>query len=193
MRSVAVFCGSYPGRDPAYGRAAASFGRALAVRGLRLVYGGGRVGLMGIVADAALAAGGEVTGVIPRFLAVREVEHRGLTELVVVESMHERKATIAERSDAFVALPGGIGTLEELFEAWTWVLLGLQAKPVGVLEVAGHYGRLVEFLDGLAERGFVSAAHRELLLVDDDGERLLDRLSAAPPPPAAKWADLSRA
>jgi uncharacterized protein (TIGR00730 family) len=197
MRAVAVFCGSRLGAKGAYREAAAGFGRALARRGLTLVYGGGNVGLMGVLADAALAAGGEVVGVIPDFLIAREVGHGGVTRLVRVESMHERKATMAELSDAFVALPGGLGTLEEIFEVWTWNLLGLHAKPCGLLDVDGYFSPLVAFLDRTVEAQFVSRDHRDLLAVESDPERLLDRLAAAPPPPAAKWvepgaADLER-
>ncbi|GMU67315.1 MAG: cytokinin riboside 5'-monophosphate phosphoribohydrolase [Acidobacteriota bacterium] len=197
MRAVAVFCGSRLGARRAYREAAAGFGRVLARRGLTLVYGGGNVGLMGVVADAALAEGGEVIGVIPAFLMDREVGHAGLSRLVRVESMHERKATMAGLSDAFVALPGGLGTLEEIFEVWTWNLLGLHAKPCGLLDVDGYFSPLVDFLDRTVEAEFVSREHRELLAVESDPGVLLDRLAAAPPPPPAKWvepgtADLER-
>lgn len=197
MRAVAVFCGSRLGARRAFREAAAGFGRVLARRGLTLVYGGGNVGLMGVVADAALAEGGEVVGVIPAFLMEREVGHAGLSRLVRVESMHERKATMAGLSDAFVALPGGLGTLEEIFEVWTWNLLGLHAKPCGLLEVDGYFSPLVDFLDRTVEAEFVSREHRELLAVESDPGILLDRLAAAPPPPPAKWvepgaADLER-
>ena len=187
LRALAVYCGSHAGRDPAHGAAAAELGREAARRGIRLVTGGGSVGLMGIVADAALAAGGEVVGVIPRFLVDREVGHRGLTELVVVESMHERKAEIAARADAFVALPGGIGTLEELFETWTWVQLGLHRKPCGLLNSGGYFDPLIAFLDRSVAQGFVAARHRGLLQVAADVGGLLASLAAAPEPPAAKW------
>jgi hypothetical protein len=185
------------GAKRSYREAAAGFGRALARRGLTLVYGGGNVGLMGVLADAALAAGGEVIGVIPEFLVVREVGHGGVTRLVRVESMHERKATMAGLADAFVALPGGLGTLEEIFEVWTWNLLGLHGKPCGLLDVDGYFAPLVDFLDRTVEADFVSPGHRALLAVETDAERLLDRLAAAPPPPPAKWvepgaADLER-
>ena len=189
LRALAVYCGSHSGRDPAHGVAATALGHEAARRGIRLVTGGGSVGLMGIVADAALAAGGEVVGVIPRFLVDREVGHRGLTELVVVESMHERKAEIAARADAFAALPGGIGTLEELFETWTWVQLGLHRKPCGLLNSGGYFDPLVEFLDRTVAEGFVAARYRELLRVATDAAGLLAALDAAPEPPAAKWTD----
>jgi uncharacterized protein (TIGR00730 family) len=153
-------------------------GRTLARRGLRLVYGGAHVGVMGALADAALASGGEVTGVIPQSLWDREVAHTALTDLRVVDSMHARKALMASLADAFVALPGGIGTLEELFEVWTWHHLGLHSKPCGLLDVEGFYRPLVEFLDHSTTEGFLGAATRATLLVDDDVERLLDRLAA---------------
>lgn len=187
MRAVGLYCGSLLGRDPRHREAAARFGRAVARRGLGLVYGGGAVGLMGVAADAALAAGGAVVGVIPRFLLEREVGHGGVSELIVVESMHERKAAIAGRADAFVALPGGIGTLEELAETWTWTLLGLHAKPCGVLNVAGYFDPLLAFLDQMAAEGFVSGPHRALLAVAAEPDELLDRLAAAAPPPRPKW------
>jgi hypothetical protein len=187
VRSLAVFCGSHAGHDPRHSAAAAELGQTLARRGTRVVYGGGSVGLMGVVADAALAAGGEVVGVIPRFLFEREVGHRGLTELRVVESMHERKATIAELSDGFVALPGGVGTLEEICEIWTWVLLGLHRKPCGLLNVARYFDGLVAFLDGAVAAGFVAPAQRALLQVATDVPALLASLAAAPLPPPPKW------
>jgi len=192
LRSLAVFCGSSPGHDPVYRRGVAEFGAELARRGIRLIYGGGSVGLMGVLADAAAAGGGEAVGVIPRFLAEREVEHRGLTELVVVDSMHERKARMAELADGFVALPGGLGTLEELFEVWTWVQLGIYAKPCGALDVAGYFAKLVEFLDDSVRAGFVGSAHRDLLIVERRPAALLDRLAMRPSPPPAKWTDLER-
>jgi uncharacterized protein (TIGR00730 family) len=188
LRAVALYCGSLTGRDPRYREAAETFGRTLAGRGLDLVYGGGSVGLMGIAANAALAAGGVVVGVIPQFLLDREVGHGGVTELVVVSSMHERKSIMAARADAFVALPGGVGTLEELFETWTWTLLGLHAKPCGVLNVAGYFDPLLAFLDRMVAEGFVAPEHRDLLQVDDDPAALLDRLAAAPVV-AVKWLD----
>ena len=163
-----------------------------------MLYGGGNVGLMGALADAVLAAGGEIVGVIPRFLMDREVGHEGVTRMLRVDSMHERKARIGELADAFVALPGGLGTLEELFEVWTWNLLGLHAKPCGLLDVEGYFAPLVGFLDRTVEEGFVSAGHRGILAVESDPDALLDRLAAAPSPPAPKWtehgaADLERA
>jgi uncharacterized protein (TIGR00730 family) len=189
MRRVCVFCGSSPGRKPAYLEAARAMGRALARRGIGLVYGGGHVGLMGAVADAALAAGGEVVGVIPRGLQLRELAHEGLTTLHVVGSMHERKARMAELADGFVALPGGMGTLEELAEILTWAQLGLHARPCGLLDVAGYYDPLVAFLDRAVEEGFVRPDHRRLLVVAQDPDALLDAFAGWQPPPVEKWLD----
>ena len=189
MRRVCVFCGSSHGASPVYTEAARDLGRRIAGRGLGLVYGGGQVGLMGEVADAALAAGGEVIGVIPYALEAREVGHRGLTEMHVVDSMHERKALMADLSDGFLALPGGIGTLEELFEVWTWGQLGLHAKPCALLDVAGYYSPLLAFLDHTVDEGFLREAHRAVLLVDADPEALLDRMAGFTPPAVEKWID----
>lgn len=190
MRHVTVFCGSNPGTDPAYAAAARDLGAVLAARGIGLVYGGGRVGLMGTVADAVLDAGGSVTGVIPQDLWDKEVGHRGLTELVVVDSMHERKLIMADRSDGFVALPGGVGTFEELFEVLTWTQLGIHDKPVGVLDVAGFYRPLLAFLDTAVTAGFLRAGHRDLLLAADDPADLLDELAAWVPVDVPKWLEL---
>jgi uncharacterized protein (TIGR00730 family) len=185
--SLCVYCGSRRGDDAAYDSAARAIGSAIGQRGWRLVYGGGRAGLMGSVADAALAAGAQVIGVIPKALMGRELGHGGLTELHVVGTMHERKRLMAERSDAFVALPGGIGTFEELFEVWTWLQLGYHDKPVGLLNAAGYYDSLLEFLDQSVARGFVPAAQRGLLQVHSDPDTLLDRLaSLARPAPSAE-------
>jgi uncharacterized protein (TIGR00730 family) len=183
---IAVFCGSRAGSDPAYGEAAGSLGRLLARQGIGVVYGGGRVGSMGLLADAALAAGGEVAGVIPRALVEREIAHQGLTELHVVGSMHQRKALMAELADGFIALPGGAGTLEELFEAWTWGQLGLHAKPCGLLNVRGYYDRLVALTDQMVREGFLRPQDRDMLLVERDAARLLQRLVAYTPPPP-RW------
>jgi uncharacterized protein (TIGR00730 family) len=177
--SLAVYCGSRFGDSPGYIHAARLLGRLIAERGGSVVYGGGRVGLMGALADAALAAGGRVVGVIPRALMDREVGHAGLTELHVVLTMHERKQLMAERADAFVALPGGIGTLEELYEVWSWQQLGYHDKPVALLNVEGYYDALLDFMRVSHERGFVSAPQYHALLVDDDANRLLDRVSEA--------------
>ncbi|MFO0839830.1 MAG: TIGR00730 family Rossman fold protein [Phycisphaerae bacterium] len=187
MKSICVFCGSVIGDDPAYVEAAAQFGRALAARRLRLIYGGGSVGLMGVLADAALGAGGEVVGVIPRALWDREVGHRGLTDCRIVDTMHERKALLASMSDAFVALPGGVGTLDELFETWTGAQLGIHAKPFGLLNVRGYYDLLMRFLDDVTAHGFVQPEYRVLLMADDKPEALLDRLAKFRPVHAARW------
>jgi len=192
MSRLCVFCGSSPGHDPAYGAAAAQLGRVLAERGIGLVYGGGRVGLMGILADAALAAGGEVIGVIPQALLDREIGHRGLTQLRVVDSMHSRKALMGDLADGFIALPGGIGTLEELFEVWTWAQLGLHRKPCGLLDANGFYAPLVDFLDRLVKAGFIHPTYRAMLVVASAPEALLARF-AAYEPPADKWEQSLRA
>jgi uncharacterized protein (TIGR00730 family) len=189
MKRVCVFCGSSPGARTSYRDAAERLGAAIATRGLGLVYGGAHVGLMGVVADAALAQRGEVIGVLPRALEARELAHRGLSELHVVDSMHERKARMAELSDCFIALPGGIGTLEETFEAWTWTQLGLHAKPCALLDVDGYYAPLQAFLDGAVAERFVRTEHRSMLLVDDDPERLLDALASWRAPVVEKWLD----
>lgn len=187
LRRICVFCGSNPGRAPSYAEAARTLGRALADEGLDLVYGGASVGLMGAVADAALAAGGEVIGVLPRALAEKEIAHRGLTELRVVASMHERKAMMADLADAFVALPGGVGTLEELFEVWTWAQLGHHTKPCAIFNVAGFYDGLLAFLDGTAREGFMKQLHRDMLIVEDAVPALLGRLRTYAPPQVGKW------
>lgn len=193
MKRVCVYCGSSPGDRPLYAEAARSLGRRLAERGLGLVYGGGHVGLMGIVADSVLAAGGEVIGVIPQRLVDAEVAHHGLTRLEVVTSMHERKARMAELADSFIALPGGFGTLDELFEILTWAQLGLHGKPCGLLDVDGYFAPLVAWADRAVNAGFVRSRHRELLMTDDDGDRLLDRLAAHEPIAVSKWVDLAAA
>jgi uncharacterized protein (TIGR00730 family) len=176
LKSVCVFCASSPGVSPAYLAAARSLGDAIAKAGLRLVYGGASTGLMGAVADAALVAGGEVTGVLPEFMLSRELAHPRLTELVVVSSMHERKAQMAERADAFVALPGGFGTMEELFEVLTWAQLRLHTKPCALLDVAGYYASLTAFLDHATAEGLLRPEYRALLLVEDEPVRLLGRI-----------------
>ena len=177
LRRICVFCGSNAGARPAYRQAAQTVGRLLCRRGIELVYGGGHVGLMGIVADATLSEGGRVIGVIPQALADKEVAHVGLTELRIVKSMHERKFVMAELSDAFLALPGGYGTWEELFEVLTWSQLGIQRKACAILNVEGYYDPLLEMADKALSDGFLRDVHRDLLLADVDPERLLDRLS----------------
>lgn len=187
LHSVCVYCASSVGADPRYVLAARLVGTTLARRGIRLVYGGGRVGLMGAVADAAIASGGQVVGVIPEFLTAREVHHTGVTELIVVHSMHERKAAMAERADAFLALPGGFGTFEELFEVLTWTQLDLQRKPVGLLNVAGFYDGLLDFVDQATRVRLVREEHRAILSASDDIDDLLVRLEAWAPQPTPKW------
>lgn len=178
MFSLCVYCGSRPGRDPRHAEAARRLGTLIGERGFRLVYGGGHAGLMGAVADAALAAGGQVLGIIPRRLVSRELGHRGIQELRVVDTMHDRKRQMAEAADAFVALPGGLGTLEELFEVWTWQQLGYHARPIGLLDSAGYYAPLRALLAHTTEAGFIDAAQVARLRIDDDAGRLLDRLHA---------------
>jgi uncharacterized protein (TIGR00730 family) len=187
MRALCVFCGSSPGGDPAYLAAAGAMGSAIADRGLTLVYGGAKVGLMGAVADAALAAGGKVIGVLPKALMIKEIGHHGLSQLEVVGSMHERKARMAELSDGFVALPGGAGTLEEIFEIWTWGQLGFHGKPAGFLNVAGYYDKLLGFLDHTVGEAFVKPVHRDMLIFRDAAGPLLDALAAYRAPAAEKW------
>ncbi len=187
IRAVTVYCGSSPGNDPLFREAAAELGRALGKSGRSLVYGGGQVGLMGVLADATLAAGGHVVGVIPEALVAREVGHSGLPDLRIVKSMHERKALMADLGDAFIGLPGGFGTLDELFEAVTWAQLGLHAKPIGLINVAGYFDALLRFADRSVEAGFVRAEHRELLVVAGDAEGMLLALQAFRGRPASKW------
>ncbi len=189
MNRLCVFCGSSPGVDPAYRSAAEHLGRTLARRGIGIVYGGGSVGLMGALADAALAAGGEVVGVIPRALQLREVGHAGLSELHVVASMHERKARMAELAGAFVALPGGMGTLEELAEILTWAQLGLHEKPCGLLDVGGYWRPLVAFFDHAVAEGFVRPEDRRLVLVAGGVDELLDAFASYRPPRVRRWID----
>jgi uncharacterized protein (TIGR00730 family) len=179
MKRLAVYCGSSMGTDPAFAETAHALGLAMARRGIGLVYGGGRLGLMGVVADAVLGAGGEAYGVIPQALTDLEVAHQGLTELHTVTSMHERKAKMTELTDAFVALPGGIGTFDELFEAWTWNALGYHAKPFALLEVNGFWSPMVGFLDQVTAKGFMSPARRAQLLVAGEVEQAIEMLDAA--------------
>jgi uncharacterized protein (TIGR00730 family) len=187
IRRICVFCGSNRGSDPAYAEAARQLGALLAREAIGLVYGGGSVGLMGEVADAVLRAGGEVIGVIPRALWEREVGHRGLTDVRIVETMHERKAMMADLADAFIALPGGLGTLEEIFEIWTWSQLGLHAKPLGFLDVNGFFSPLMQFLDRATGEQFVREPHRAIAHLDTDPERLLRRFDEWRPPKVEKW------
>lgn len=177
LQRICVFCGAHAGTRDVYRQAAQTVGRLLGRRGVELVYGGGHVGLMGIVADACLSEGGRVIGVIPQALADRELAHAGLTELRIVRSMHERKSVMAELSDAFIALPGGFGTWEEFFEVLTWAQLGIQRKPCALLNVDGYYDALLDMAERALAEGFVQPVHRRLLLSESDPERLLDRLS----------------
>lgn len=184
--NLCVFCGSRSGGDPIFEASARAMGQALAEAGVGLVYGGGRVGLMGVVADSALAAGGAAYGVIPQALHDREVAHLGLTELEIVDSMHERKARMDARADGFIALPGGAGTLEEIFEQWTWAQLGIHAKPVGFLNVGGFYDPLIEMIGRTVENGFTDPRYGEMLIVESDPVAIIRAMRAyAPPPP--KW------
>jgi uncharacterized protein (TIGR00730 family) len=189
LSSVCVFCGSNGGADPVYLETATAVGRGLAERGMRLVYGGGKVGMMGAVADGALAAGGDVVGVIPQQIFDLEIGHEGVGDLRVVGSMHERKALMADLADAFVALPGGIGTFEELFEVFTWAQLGLHRKPLGLLDVAGYYGPLEALLDHAVEQRFLRPQTRGMLVRDDSLDGLLERFGAREPPGLPKWID----
>jgi uncharacterized protein (TIGR00730 family) len=184
-----VYAGSNLGADAQYRSATQKLGRALVERGIGVVYGGGNVGLMGVLADTVLEQSGEVIGVIPRSLVAKEVAHKGLMDLRVVDSMHERKATMAELSDAFVALPGGIGTVEELTEAYTWTQLGLHRKPCALLNVNGYYDRLVGFLDHAVDERFLRREHRDLMVVADQPADLLARLERFEPPRLVKWLD----
>ncbi|GAB3604457.1 LOG family protein [Microbacterium aureliae] len=181
--TVTVFCGSAPGFDPLYVEQAAHVGTTLADRGLHMVYGGGHVGLMGTTANAALTAGGTVTGVIPRALQAREAMHEHLSELVVVDSMHERKMIMSERADAFLALPGGPGTLEEITEQWTWAQLGIHEKPCGLLNIGGYYDPFVTLVENMRDHGFTHRRYTDMLVIGDDIDDVLDRMQAYQPPP----------
>lgn len=187
LHTVCVFCAANPGVHPVYAERAAAMGRYLAESGRRVVYGGGRTGLMGALAEGALGAGGEVIGIMPRHLVDREVAHTGLTELHVVHSMHERKALLAELSDGFLAMPGGLGTMEELFEIWTWGQLGLHRKPYGLLQVNGFFTPLLAFLDHAVGEGFIARHNRDLLVVDEEPAALVARMEAVQPPALARW------
>ena len=192
MKRVCVFCGSNRGARDAYADAARSLAAVLVESKLDLVYGGGRIGLMGVIADEVLRLGGQVIGVIPRSLWEREVGHTSLTDLRIVESMHERKATMAELADAFIALPGGIGTLEEIFEIWTWAQLGMHRKPLGFLDVDGYYQPLMQFIDQTVTEAFVRNEIRHVAMIDDDPRALLRRFASYTPPNVTKWIDLEK-
>jgi len=191
IRRLCVFCGASAGSDPRHVTLAGDVGRGLAERGIGVVYGGGRVGLMGALADAALAAGGEVTGIIPRRLVDRELAHPGLTSLVVVETLHERKAEMSRLADGFIALPGGWGTLEEFFEVLTWAQLGLHRKPCGLLNVCGFFDRLLSFIDHSVDQRFVRRENRSLVLVSHSPDALLELFDAYVPAIVEKWIDRS--
>jgi uncharacterized protein (TIGR00730 family) len=186
---ICVFCGSSFGRDPSYGDVARRLGREIAGRGFGLVYGGASVGLMGAVADGALAAGGEVIGVLPEALADLEIAHEDLSELRIVASMHERKKQMADLSDMFIAMPGGIGTLEETFEVWTWSQLSIHAKPVGLLNVNAYYDELISFLNHVVTEDFMKPLHRDILIAENDPATLIDRLATVDVPTERKWVD----
>jgi hypothetical protein len=191
LSSVAVYCGSNPGFDPVFADAAASLGRELAGRGIRLVYGGAHVGLMGTIADAVLGNGGEAHGVITRALEQAELRHTGLTSLRVSKTMHERKAAMADAADAFIMLPGGYGTFDEFFEVLTWTQLGIHAKPCAILDVAGFFDPLRALLDGAVSAGFIRAAHRDMVIIDTYPAKLLDQLAAWTPVHVSKLLDRS--
>ncbi|WJF91612.1 TIGR00730 family Rossman fold protein [Paraburkholderia bonniea] len=187
MKSVCVYCGSATGVRPLYAAAARSFSQALVEAGIELVYGGGKVGLMGVLADEAMARGGRVTGVIPELLLSKEVGHTGLTELRVVPDMHQRKKLMADLSDAFVAMPGGVGTLEELFEVYTWSQLGYHQKPVALLNINGYYDPLLEMLRHTVREGFMQQTYLDILQVDHDPQALIGKLLRYAPPSSDKW------
>jgi uncharacterized protein (TIGR00730 family) len=187
MRRIAIYCGSSRGNDPVFENAAVQLARYLVSEGIGIVYGGGNVGIMGIIADAALAAGGEVIGVIPESLLAKELGHQGCTELHITRSMHERKQLMVDLSDAFIALPGGFGTLDELFETLTWLQLGFHGKPVGLLNVAGFFDPLLTFLDHMTSAGFLKAEHRDCLLMNTAPAALLSSMKAFKPNTCGKW------
>ena len=187
MKSIAVFCGSAAGNNPIYTQLAAELGRTFARRGITLVYGAGNVGLMGVMADAALESGGRVVGAIPNFIKDMEVCHTGLTELITVESMHERKRIMADKADGFISLPGGFGTMDELFEILTWKQLQLHRNPVGLLNWNGYYDHLIAHIGRMVEEGFLKAVNRQLLIVSPDLDTLLDEMEKAPRDFETKW------
>ncbi len=189
MKNITVFCGSNSGFRAEYAEAAVNLARCLAERNIRLIYGGGNVGLMGIIADEVMRSGGEVIGIIPESLDKKEVGHRGITELRVVSSMHERKALMAELTDGFIAMPGGIGTFEEFFEILTWAQLGFHEKPCGILNVAGYYDGLLALCDNAVSEGFLRDVHRRLILDETDSVALLEKMRDFQPQPIEKWID----
>lgn len=192
MKSICVYCGSSIGNSTILAAAARELGQTLANAKLELIYGGGRVGLMGVLADAVLEAGGRVQGVIPQALADREVAHAGLTQLHIVDTMHQRKAMMAELSDGFIALPGGLGTFEELFEIWTWAQLGMHTKPIGLLNVASYFDLLLQFLDHATSQQLLKPVHRNLLLVSNRPDTLLSQMQSAAPVKTPQWIDANQ-
>jgi len=189
LKKLCVYCGSSVGKRPEYHEGAKQLAKILVSRGIDLVYGGAAIGVMGIIADAVLEGGGKVTGIIPEDLMGKEVAHQGITELMVVPSMHERKAVMADISDGFIALPGGIGTLEELFEIFTWAQLGFHSKPVGLLNINGYFDNLIKFLDTAVDEQFMNITHRSMLVVEHDPELLIQRLKSYESPVLKKWID----
>jgi len=189
MKNICVYCGSSPGRLEVYADGARALAQALVARDLGLVYGGASIGLMGLIADGVLRLGGRAVGVIPHALAQKEVAHKGLTELHITQSMHERKTLMAELSDGFIAMPGGIGTFEEIFEIWTWAQLGIHAKPCGLLNVSGYFDALTTFLDHATAEQFLKPPHRSLLVVESGPDALLDRFASYQAPGIQKWLD----
>ena len=187
MKRICVYCGANPGRNPGYVMAAKHLGESLAVNGIGLVYGGSGLGIMGAVADGVTGKGGEATGIMPRDLLKKETPHSELAELKIVNSMHERKALMVKLSDGFAALPGGLGTMEELFEVWTWAQLGFHRKPCALFNVHSYYDPLIAFLDQAVEEGFVKAKHRSMLIVEDDPENLIAQLQSYRPPEVERW------
>lgn len=187
IQSICVYCGSSPGRLDAYANAAKALARALVERNIKLIYGGASVGIMGTVADTVLQLGGQAVGVIPDALVRKEVAHKSLSELHVTQSMHERKSLMADLSDGFIALPGGLGTLEELFEVWTWAQLGFHAKPCGLLNIEGYYDSLITFLDHAVAEQFIKPSHASMLFVDSSPGSLLDQFADYAPPVVSKW------
>jgi uncharacterized protein (TIGR00730 family) len=190
MKNIAVYCGSSAGTDPIYREQAAMLGTILAEKGIRIIYGGGRIGLMGVLAGAALEAGGKVTGILPGFLQIKEVAHPGLTEMIPVKSMHERKALIEQRSDGAIALPGGFGTLDELFEMLTWGQLGLHSKPVALFNINGFFDPLLLTMEKMVNEGFLRPDHQNQLIVSDQIQLLLEKMVVYEPPSVAKWIGL---
>jgi len=187
LHSISVFCGSSPGHAPVYAIQARQLGTTMAMQGIEVVYGGARVGLMGEIASGALEAGGRVTGVMPRFLADKEIAHADLSELILVDSMHERKMAMNDRCDGVIALPGGFGTLDEVFEMITWTQLGIHHKPIGFLNIKGFYNHLAAHLDTMVEQGFLKAIHRDMLIITDNIESLLHGMHHYKPQAVAKW------